>query len=246
MMWHWVICGKHPAFKDYFHLGQKLPMVTALSEWIEKGYRGIAGGKSSPTNLLSWRFWAGGLDRDSLLCGVLKESTDSVGRPYPLVVVGLGSLTGWGTKWDLVPQACEQSWSQMESLSTRIFRSLKQLEDELVRVRSPQLSWAELGKGNTEAMTTDGDSDQFGGAESLGNIESRVVAMGRSSEIFVSLDEGPSQDPLTIMHLWHACLKKYHPEPPKTVFMGGNANENYLAFFHRALMTQDFVRLWSL
>ena len=115
MMWHWVMCGKHPAFKDYFHLGQKLPMVTALSEWIEKGYRGVAGSKVSPANLLSWRFWAGGMDRDTLLCGVLKESTDSVGRPYPLLVAGSGPLNGWKTRWDLVPRACEQSWSQMES-----------------------------------------------------------------------------------------------------------------------------------
>ena len=108
-----------------------------------------------------------------------------------------------------------------------------------MRVRDPQIYWAELGKGNTEAMAKDGHPDQLGGAES------RVVAMARASEIFVSLEEEPSQDPLTIIHLWHASLKKHHPEPPKTVFMGGNATSSYLALFHRALMTQDFVRLWS-
>jgi hypothetical protein len=94
-------------------------------------------------------------------------------------------------------------------------------------------------------MAKDGHPDQPGVAESLAKIESRVVATARANEILIPLDEEPSQDPLTIIHLWHGCLKKYHPEPPKTVFMGGNATESYLAFFHRALMTQDFVRLWS-
>ena len=37
--WQWVICGKHPGVKDYFHLGPNLPMVAALADWIEKGYR---------------------------------------------------------------------------------------------------------------------------------------------------------------------------------------------------------------
>jgi type VI secretion system protein VasJ len=244
-MWQWVVCGKHPAFKDYFHLGQRLSMVTALSEWVEKGYRGIATGKTSFASLRSWRFWAGGLDRDTLLCGVLKESTDSVGRPFPLLLAGSGPLDKWKTRWDLVPRVCEQSWSQMESLSTRIFRSLKQLEDELVRIRDPQLHWTGSSQSNTRAVIEGGYADQHGNSKNLGKIESRLITMGAAGEIFVSLDEEPSQDPLSMIYVWHMSLKKHHPEPPKTVFMGGSATASYLAFFHRALMTEDFVRLWS-
>lgn len=90
--WQWVICGKHPGLKDYFQLGPNLPMVAALADWIEKGYRGVAGARTLASNLLSWRFWAAGPDRNTLLCGILRDSSDSVGRPYPLLVAGSGPL----------------------------------------------------------------------------------------------------------------------------------------------------------
>jgi type VI secretion system protein VasJ len=244
--WQWVICGKHPGLKDYFHLGPNLPMVAALAEWIEKGYRGVAGVRTSPTNLLSWRFWAGGSDRDTLLCGILRDSSDSVGRPYPLLVVGSGSLADWGAQWDLVPRACEQSWSQMESLSARIFRNLKGLEDELARVRAPQPDWAEFGELPTQAGPYHPSSSEAAGPERQGNLEGQVLALAKESEIFVALDEAPSVDPFTLIRLWHASLKKHQPEPPKAVFMGGNITATRLAFFRRPLTTRDFVRLWSL
>ena len=243
--WQWVICGKHPALKDYFHLGQNLPMVAALSEWIEKGYRGLARAKASPADLLAWRFWAGGSDRDTLLCGILRDSSDSVGRPYPLLIVGFGSLANWGTEWDLVPQACEQSWNQMEALSTRVFRSLKQLEDELLRVRDPQPAWTEFALRNGQAMQNSPVPGRDMGPGGQENLADQVLARAKESEIFVALDEVPSVDPFTLIQLWHTSLKKHHPQPPKAVFMGGNATATRLVFFRRPLTTQDFVRLWS-
>ena len=243
--WHWVICGKHPGLKDYFHLGPDLPMVAALADWIEKGYRGVAGAKTSPSSLLSWRFWAGGLDRETLLCGILRDSSDSVGRPYPLLVVGSGSLPDWGARWDLVPQACEQSWSQMESLSARIFRNLKQLEDELLRVREPQPLWTEFAQISAEVTAKGLSSGVTSGAGCSDNIENQAVARARDNDILVALDATPTLDPFAIIHQWHVCLKKHHAEPPKAVFMGGNAGASRLAFFRRPLTTQDFTRLWS-
>jgi type VI secretion system protein VasJ len=244
--WQWVICGKHPGLKDYFHLGPNLPMVAALAEWIEKGYRGVAKTQPSPANLLSWRFWTGGVDRNTLLCGILRDSSDSVGRPYPLLVVGSGFLADWEAKWDLVPQACEQSWIQMESLSARIFRNLKQLEDELLRVREPQPLWTEFAQISAQPTEKGPSSGKAVGAEHSDDIESQAAARARDNDILVALDETPSLDPFTIIHLWHASLKNYHTEPPKAVFMGGSAGASRLAFLRRPLSTQDFVRLWSL
>jgi type VI secretion system protein VasJ len=243
--WQWVICGKHPGLKDYFHLGPNLPMVAALAEWIEKGYRGVAGARTSPINLLSWRFWAGGSDRDTLLCGILRDSSDSVGRPYPLLIVGFGSLANWGAKWDLVPPACEQCWNQMEALSTRIFGSLKQLEDELLRVREPQPSWGEFARLMTQGMLTGPYSGKDMSLERQREIEGRAIAMAMESELSVALDEASPVDPFTTIHLWHTSLKKHHPEPPKAVFMGGKTGASRLVFFSRPLTVQDFVRLWS-
>ena len=199
----------------------------------------------SPANLLSWRFWAGGVDRNTLLCGILRDSSDSVGRPYPLLVVGSGFLADWGSRWELVPQACEQAWSQMESISARIFRNLKQLEDELLRVREPQPLWTEFAQIIAQ-LTEKGPSSGKGiGAESPNYIENQAAARAGDNDIFVALDEITSLDPFTIIHLWHVSLKRYHTEPPKAVFMGGNASASRLAFLRRPLSTQDFVRLWS-
>ena len=243
--WQWVICGKHPGLKDYFHLGPNLPMVAALADWIEKGYRGVVGAKTSASSLLSWRFWAGGPDRDTLLCGILRDSSDSVGRPYPLLVVGSGALPDWGARWDLVPQACEQSWSQMESLSARIFRNLKQLEDELLRVREPQPLWTEFAEISIQIEAKGLSSSVAPGASCSNHIEEQAAARAKNPEILVPLDESPALDPFAIIHRWHASLKKYHTDSPKAVFMGGNAGASRLAFFRRPLTTQDFVRLWS-
>ncbi|MGV8074538.1 MAG: TagF domain-containing protein [Syntrophobacteraceae bacterium] len=243
--WQWVICGKHPGFKDYFQLGPNLPMVAALAEWIEKGYREVGRAKSSPAELLSWRFWAGGPERDAILFGIIRDSTDSVGRPYPLLVAGSGFLENWGAGWDGIPEACEQSWSQMESLSARIFRSVEQLEDELLRVREPEPRWTKPTRISERTAVTNSDTDEANAAGCSDSIESRASAMAKDIDIFVSLDETPSMDPYTILHLWHSFLKKHHNEPPKVVFMGGNAGSSHLAFFRRALTNRDFIRLWS-
>lgn len=243
--WQWIICGKHPGLKDYFHLGPNPPLIAALAEWIEKGYRGVAHIRPSPASLLSWRFWAGGVDRDTLLCGILRDSSDSVGRPYPLLVAGSGLLAEWGSRWELVPLACEQSWSQMESLSARLFRNLGQLEEELLRVREPQPLWAEFAR-TFNLLTEKGPSPGTTiGAEFSDQINSQAGALAGDNDIFVAIDKNPSLDPFVIIQLWHASMKRYHAGPPKAVFMGGNAGASRLAFLRRPLSTQDFIRLWS-
>lgn len=244
--WQWVICGKHPGVKDYFHLGPNLPMVAALADWIEKGYRGIAGARPATASLLSWRFWAGGPERHTLLCGILRDSSDSVGRPYPLLVAGCGYLSEWQARWDLVPQACEQCWSQMESLSARIFRNLQQLEGELLRVREPEPRWTEFAPIPAPSGATGVASGKAPGALFSDLIENQAVARASDSDIVVALDETPSLDPFAVIHQWHTCLKKHHAEPPKAVFMGGNASASRLAFYRRPLTTQDFARLWAI
>ena len=90
--WHWSAFGKHPAAADYFRLGYSSPFVDGLTKWVESGYRLLAERSDTPPPFCSWRFWARGFGRESLVLGVVRVSSDSLGRPYPLLIMGSGPL----------------------------------------------------------------------------------------------------------------------------------------------------------
>ena len=93
--WKWAAFGKHPVAGDYFNAGPDDPFFQAFSGWVENGYRQVCSGRKNSTDLYSWRFWAKGHQKDSLMCGVGRDSFDTIGRPYPLVVMGAGILPDW-------------------------------------------------------------------------------------------------------------------------------------------------------
>lgn len=133
--WEWAVYGKHPVIKDYFKLGQYGSLIKIFSEWVDSGYQQIAPKKKS--SVYSWRFWARGLKRDGMGCGVVRDSRDQLARPYPLLIMGAGPLAGWEDQWDLIPLACERTWTQMEFLCTKTLDSLKQLEEETRKIPPP-------------------------------------------------------------------------------------------------------------
>ena len=132
--WHWAAMGKHPAARDFMEAGQGFPLFDALSQWMEKGYEERLRGNRA-TSLHSWRFWARGGRKNSVVCGLLKDSCDTIGRLYPLLVMGTGELEEWEEHWDLLPLACENTWSQMESFSTRMYKTFQELQQDLYRTR---------------------------------------------------------------------------------------------------------------
>ena len=144
--WQWAAYGKHPAAKDYFKVGQDFPLLNSFSEWIESGYEKLASRKNPASMRCSWRFWTREARRENVVCGVLRDSTDSFGRPYPLLIMGTGPSRDWVNEWDLVPLACENTWGQIEYLSTRTFSDLKRLEEEVQNIRSPAAEWSDLAK----------------------------------------------------------------------------------------------------
>jgi len=87
--------GKHPVAMDYFHLGTSAPLVNAFGAWIENGYQKVVSPARNGLALHSWRFWARGIQKGHIACGVVRDSSDSTGRPYPLLVMGIGKLPGW-------------------------------------------------------------------------------------------------------------------------------------------------------
>jgi type VI secretion system protein VasJ len=226
--WQWSASGKHPAMKDFFHLGDNDPLVMGFSKWVQSGFQ-QAGSPKDPSSFYSWRFWAKGLKKENLACGIVRDSSDSLGRPYPILVMGIGPLNGWENSWDLLPSACETTWNQMEYVSTRMFQGLKQMEEEVQKIQPPFSAWNEIA----------GKKGDFG------ELENQVFSMNQEKEFFIPLDQKPL-DPSAWIRFWHFRFKKAGEGIPSALFMGGTLANAFLAVFKRPLVSSDFVRLWSL
>ena len=242
--WHWAACGKQPAARDYFRVGPAEPLVNAFSDWVEKGYQLVGSKGRLSTEFCSWRFWARGARRETLVCGVARDSSDSLGRPYPLLIMGTGPLQGWEDQWDLLPFACEKTWSQMEYLSAKKFADLRELEDQVRTVEPPYPNWPEfmserrdLGHGSSPLNRASSSNPTV--------LEKRIADLSKKPLFFVPLDDGPLDDPFTLAALCHLSLRGSVASPPNVVFLGGTPHETYLAVFKRPLMPDDFVWLWS-
>lgn len=236
--WVWCARGKHPGLKDYFSLGGDSPMLTAFADWIEKGYRGLAERSGSPGSLISYRFWVGGPRGGSILCGVVKDSSDSVGRPYPLILMGMGPLADWESHWHQVPRACEPAWVQLESISTRSYRDFKQMESDLRAMKSPAPDWGAFEAerdATVEPEAEEGETAEISGI-STERADSAVLVLPVSGDRL-----GDSTGNLVRLH---RMLKRRSGEMPKAVFMGGRPDRTLLAAFRRPLLAEDFGRLW--
>lgn len=242
--WNWAAFGKHPALKDYVTLGMPQRVSQGFTEWVQSGYQRASPRDSASRGIYSWRFWMKGPRNGFLACGLLRDSSDSLGRPYPLLIIGSGFLQGWEERWDLLPIACEGSWEQMESISTRTFPDFKHLKEEVRRIKPPQPQWSEFFEVQQEFAAT-GKSLAGDGSRHSQAVENRIKAIGSGIEIMVPIDEAPGIPPLAAVQLWHSLWKLHSGDIPRVIFMGGNGIKVFVAFFLQPLTLEDFGRLWS-
>jgi type VI secretion system ImpM family protein len=232
--WHWAACGKHPVARDFFTLGKDHPLFRALSECLDKGYRHfLSSGWEQETGSCSWRFWIRGSRKHALAFGVVKDSCDLLGRPYPLLIMGMGTVHGWEENCDLVPLALENSWSRMEYLAAKKHRDIEQLRQELKCSMPPRSGWEELRPPkedrDLERSTEEIDGEDF-----------------RKGEFLVTLQGEKFDEKVTAANLWHHTLKRRFRDVPTAVFIGGNLEQMFLFGLTRPLGSSDFVTLWSL
>ena len=239
--WKWAAFGKHPVAGDYFNAGPNDPFFQAFSGWVETGYRQVCSGRKNTTDLYSWRFWAKGHQKDSLLCGVGRDSFDTIGRPYPLVVMGAGVLPDWQRHLALLPFALEKVWIQMEYLATKRYIDFSQMENDIRRLPVPVAQWSELQneeQRRREAWHSDSDPQKE-------MIRKMVGDHAAEPEFLASFDTNACLDAITAAGLWHSALTEKDDIVPNAAFLGGIPNATYLAVFRRPLMVPDFIRLWS-
>jgi type VI secretion system protein VasJ len=243
--WQWAAFGKHPAAKDYFQLGENTPFFEGLFTWIEDGYQLLTTKETAAPDFCSWRFYAKVSGKESLVCGVVRVSSDSFGRPYPLVITGIGSLRNWQDNWDLLPFACERTWSQIEYLASNLFPDLKKLEEEFHTIRPPVQGWSELKEKRKALNGIGSPSDPYATFLDLRELKKLAVDNADKGEIYVSLDRGAFNDKIMRVSLWHLLFREVVTVVPNAVFMGGTLDKAYLALFRRPLKSTDFTQLWS-
>ncbi len=239
--WQWIAYGKHPAAKDFFRLGRFGRLAENVSLWVDKGYQLFAARKQVGQN--SWRFWTRGSQKDALSCGVIRDCHDQLGRPYPLLIMGEGIVQGWEDHWDLNLLMCERSWSQMEYLYTRNFKSMQQMEGEIQRILPPISHGLEL-KEKRNPLEGAGPKKEDSAPIFQEGEEEIISQLIQRGEVFLPLDQ-LSPDPSTGIHVLHGLWGKEVKIPPHAFFIGGTIEKGFLAVFKRPLVPADFVRLWS-
>jgi len=244
-IWNWAACGKHPVARDYFRISSSTSLFVAFENWIEKGYEILSKQGISGHPVYSWRFWAKGIKTGNLICGIAKESSDSIGRPYPLLIMGDGFLDGWEDNWDLLPHALERTWDQMEYISSRRFDDLKGLEKEVYAIKNPRQEWLEVRSQNRKQGKLEALSNSLATPTDNDEIREKASFLDKRKEVLVPLDSQANKDPLAMVSHWNCVLKAYRSHVPNAVFLGGVPEKNFLAVFNRSLNANDFVRLWS-
>ena len=244
--WNWASCGKHPVAKDYFNLGQPFPLMSSFSDWIEKGYETFSSTAKKEQRYSSWRFWARDFTKELLVCGLVRESSDSLGRPYPLLIMGTGPLKGWQLYWDFLPFACENTWNHLEYVSAQMFKNLKDLEAGIQLIKPPSPEWSAFIDRRKKFIDFDKNSENKSLPLKLQELERQASILSEKKEGFISLELSPLYDQVVLISLWHFLFKKHSKEMPISIFIGGTLEEAFLSFFKRPLLKSDFVQLWSI
>ncbi len=243
--WCFIAMGKHPVAKDFLKLGESIPLVNDLSTLLETAYSTLTAKSDVAPEFSSWRFWSKGSGKDSLICGMVRESSDKMGRPYPFLIIGSGQLKDWESQWDLLPFACENTWCQFEYLATHKFDSVKKLEEELANIRPPSGQWSEHTAKRKSLNQIGSPLDPFASFLDFKKLTEQVAGLSDKKEYFVSLDRGPCNDKILQVSLWHHLFKMTVNILPQTLFLGGTLEKAFLATYNRNLKAADAVQLWS-
>lgn len=234
-VWQWGAYGKQPWAKDYFKVGSAFPLLNGFADWIEKGYNTVAAKNTHADKQHSWRFWTREPRQDHVICGVIRDSADALGRPYPFLIIGVGPLEGWKKNWELFPFVFDSVWGQVEYLCTRMYGDSRVLEAEVSSIRSPIAEWSRFSEERERLMAGSSDFEPL----------QQTFLNHEETEGLLRIDEQP-HDYFKTVSLCHEAIKRRADIPPNAVFMGGTLDRTYFVHFRRPLTTSDFTRLWAI
>lgn len=218
-------------------IGPDSPLVQALVQWVDKGYRQLAQGGECRFPYCSWRYFIPGGAENRVVFGLGKESCDTLGRPYPLWIAAVGPVADWQEHWHLMPLALDDAWRQLEVMVTRRNPDPGSLRSQLSGLRAPRPDWKTFASlaGCLPGQTAE---DRIGPAGS-------VVEAATQGEVITSrIDGRQAVDPLKRACGQLARLRRQQQGLPNAVFIGGRPDATFLMVFYRPLTSADFARLW--
>jgi type VI secretion system protein VasJ len=242
--WRWAFCGKHPVARDFVRFGADDAAMKVFAEWIDQGFNMLSGRYQTRTKPVSWRLWVRGSRSGSLLCGLMRDSCDSIGRPYPLMILGSGPLLDWEDHWELLPLACEQTWNEIEYLSTGKFENLERLKKGIGSIKPPLAQWSDFVQVNTKKEMMEDELSVITTANA-DEKDSGIPNIG-SDEIYFNLNKAKKADHFTTISSLHVLAKRQRNTTPHAMFAGGSVERSFLALFMRPLSSSDFVKLWTI
>ncbi len=235
--WQWAAYGKHSAAKDYFKVCYEFPSFRSYSGWIEKGFQALSARRRTGETSGVWRFWGREPLQGHIACGILRDSSDSIGRPYPLLIIGAGPLRGWEGNWDLLPWVCRSSWETMESLALTRFDDIRSFEAEVQALRPPASDWSEYIVWRERFQSLD--------RQRIRTLERNVSLKYGAAKGYIDIDGKECGSKDEMIGICHFLLKVHFPTSPNIVFTGERGGRDYLVFFRRPLVSTDFIGLWS-
>ncbi len=242
--WKFAAFGKHPGEKDYIRLGSATPLLEGIAEWVEKGYAGIDGKRRGMAEAVSWRFWTKGIGPEGLVCGVVRDSGDRLGRPYPLLVLGTGALADWEGNWDLLPYACLTVWQRMEYAGAQRYEEIGRFESAIRGLHPPTATWSDFSARREREAGAMGARSGTGSTGKAVRREGEEPAPEETFR-FIRIDGGDGHDPFPAAVDRQYRLRRDCADVPNAVFFGGTMSRTYLGVFRRPVAAADFARIWN-
>jgi type VI secretion system protein VasJ len=230
--WLWTAVGKHPAAADYINIDGGSSLLEALADWMAKGYDEInRGSQNVGAGPYSWRFWLRGAKKGALICGIVRDSSDRIGRPYPLLIMGEGVVQKWEKQWELLPLDLIKTWQRMEFIASHRYEDVGTLTEALRTLTPPPMKITVSG----QSLHADREAD-------ISAYKDQLQQNGRA---FINLYGRQDSDAFDTARQWHAALKAGCQVIPRAVFWGGTPMQTYLSVYCNALNINDFVNLWT-
>ena len=230
--------GKHPAFNDYFSLNMDFPMASALASWVEKG----TGLKKTHDNssIHAFRFWVRGIKKGELIFGVIRDSSDNMGRVYPLIIMAKVFVKDWEKRWNYILSGFETIFRTFEDITASRYENFREFETrmarvvsrELARVKDSGMEWQYDYKTLDERSRLPGIMLAWFNENSVNKamtIQVAALSNGFASNTSHGKPQGVSGN------------KK---EIPGAVFLGGLPDSPCLSIFSRPLRAEDFTNLF--
>jgi type VI secretion system ImpM family protein len=233
-LWRWTAVGKHPAAADYIKVANGSALLDAVADWMAKGYDDLLRTDGRPHTSYSWRFWLRGIGKGMLICGLGRDSSDSLGRPFPFLVMGEGPYKHWEKQWTWLTAGLEKTWARMEYIAAHGYDDVDALTSDLATLTAPE-----------DSKLREAASLAHAGANlQSDNMSDSIATLQRTGRVFIGLTSSPGQDALQTAMAVHDRLIVHCVEIPRAVFLGGTPQRSYLGVIQHPLTSDDFLALW--